>query len=65
MKVRLNQLARDLSDIAFPPVCVSCAGLVEHSDYRHVCIRCAEKFDFVAEPACSVCGHPFYGEMAG
>jgi ComF family protein len=65
MKALLKRVARGLGDVAFPPVCVSCDGLVEAGEYRHVCGKCAEKFDFVEAPACSVCGHPFYGELAG
>lgn len=65
MKTLLKRLAHGVGDVTFPPVCVSCHGLVEHGEYRHVCPDCAEKFDFVAEPACYVCGHPFYGEVIG
>lgn len=65
MKATLGQLTRRLGEVAFPPVCVSCADLVESGGYRHVCAKCAEKFDFVEAPACTVCGHPFYGELAG
>jgi ComF family protein len=65
MKALLGRLARGLGDVTFPPVCVGCAGLVEAGEYRHVCTKCAEKFDFVEAPACTVCGHPFYGELAG
>jgi len=65
MKALLGGLARSLGDVTFPPVCVDCAGLVEAGEYRHVCTKCAEKFDFVEAPACTVCGHPFYGELAG
>ena len=65
MKAMLGPLTRGLGDLAFPPVCVSCAGLVEEGEYRHVCDKCAEKFDFVEAPACLACGHPFYGELAG
>jgi len=65
MKSLIRSLTRGFGDVAFPPVCVSCAGLVEGGDYRHVCAKCAEKLDFVAEPSCYVCGHPFYGELAG
>ena len=61
----LQRLVRGLGDVAFPPVCVACDGLVEAGGYRHVCAKCAEKFDFVEAPACVVCGHPFYGELAG
>lgn len=65
MKTVLKRLVRNLGDVTFPPVCVACDGLVKPGDFRHVCGECAEKFDFVVEPACYVCGHPFYGEMAG
>ena len=65
MKALLGGLTRSLGEVTFPPVCVSCAGLVEAGDYRHVCEKCAEKFDFIEAPACLVCGHPFYGELAG
>jgi ComF family protein len=65
MKAFLGRLTRGLSEVTFPPVCVNCAGLVELGEYRHVCGKCAEKFDFVEAPACMVCGHPFYGELAG
>jgi len=65
VKAILGPLARSLGDVTFPPVCIVCADLVEASDYRHVCAKCAGKFDFVEAPACTVCGHPFYGELAG
>jgi len=65
MKALLGVLTRSLGEVTFPPVCVSCAGLVEAGDYRHVCGKCAEKFEFIEAPACLVCGHPFYGELAG
>jgi ComF family protein len=65
MKALLGGLTRSLGEVTFPPVCVSCAGLVEAGDFRHVCGKCAEKFDFIEAPACLVCGHPFYGELAG
>lgn len=65
MKALLDRVMRGCGDLAFPPVCVACAGLVEAGNYRHVCTKCAEKFDFVEAPACMVCGHPFYGELAG
>lgn len=65
MKTVLKRFVHRMGEVTFPPVCVSCDGLVEHGDYRHVCAGCAEKFDFVEEPACYVCGHPFYGELAG
>jgi ComF family protein len=54
-----------LLDLAFPPGCVSCGRLVEHSGFRHLCAACVGKLDYVEEPACFTCGHPFYGEVGG
>ena len=66
----LAQLARGVGDVVFPPVCVQCRGLVERAGdaaggFRHVCVRCAKRIDYVAPPQCTTCGHPFYGEVAG
>jgi ComF family protein len=65
MRPVLTKAASDLADVIFPPVCVSCGGLVEESGYKHICRRCAAKISFVEDPACSICGHPFFGEMEG
>lgn len=67
-----RQIARGLGDVLFPPVCVHCDGLVERGEktdknaaLRHVCARCEARIEFVEEPCCTTCGHPFYGELAG
>ncbi len=71
-----RHIARAIGDVVFPPVCVHCDGLVERdgnsalgSDappvLRHVCAKCAARIEFVREPCCKTCGHPFYGELAG
>lgn len=65
MKTLVAGIVRGLGDIAFPRSCVSCSGLAEHASYRHLCTRCAEQIEFVEAPACLICGHPFYGELAG
>lgn len=70
MKALLTQLARGLSDVVFPPVCVHCRGLVASEGagpggFRHLCARCVTKIDFVTPPHCATCGHPFYGEVTG
>jgi len=62
---RIAQLAATMRDLVFPPGCVDCGKLVENSGYAHVCAMCGPKLDFVVSPCCSVCGHPFYGEMEG
>ena len=63
-----GQIASGLTGIFFPPVCMQCGGLVGHGEtpgaLRHVCAECAARIEFVREPCCAVCGHPFYGEIA-
>jgi ComF family protein len=56
-------MLQTLSDLLFPPVCVHCRGLVEDSGFRHLCLRCARRIEFIRDPCCPTCGHPFYGEM--
>lgn len=62
----LNALRRtvdDLAELAFPRSCVACAALAENSGYDHLCVRCAAQLNFVQEPACVTCGHPFFGAV--
>lgn len=65
MNPRIAQFGRGLSDVFFPPICVSCRGLVEAGGYRHLCPGCARQIVRVKSPHCLTCGHPFYGEMEG
>lgn len=62
--------ARGLQNLLFPPVCVHCRGLVPDEGgpapaFRHLCPRCVAAIDWVLGPACSCCGHPFYGVVEG
>jgi ComF family protein len=71
MKGVVQNFARGLSDVVFPPTCVHCRALVEPDGtgeahpFRHLCVRCAATLDFVRPPHCSTCGHPFYGIVEG
>lgn len=58
-------LWRTMQDLVFPPVCLSCEGLVEEGQLRHICARCEPLLFRVREPHCASCGHPFFGQMAG
>ncbi|MDF9831958.1 ComF family protein [Ereboglobus sp. PH5-5] len=64
-----GHLVRGLSETLFPPICAHCDGIVGHGEnlgaLRHVCAKCEARIEFVGEPCCSTCGHPFYGELAG
>lgn len=55
---------RAARDLVFPRSCVQCGRAVEEGRLRHVCAPCARQLHLVGDPHCTVCGHPFYGEMA-
>lgn len=67
MKQRLARAAGAVADLVFPRSCIHCGGLPDHQDggIAHLCTKCVEQLDFVNDPCCSTCGHPFYGELAG
>ncbi len=60
-----NRLLLGLADMVFPPVCVSCGGLVEGGRLRHVCVSCEPLIHLVGPPHCTTCGSPFFGEVEG
>jgi ComF family protein len=49
--------------MVFPPVCVSCGGLVEGGRLRHICTTCEPLIHLVDAPHCTTCGSPFFGEV--
>ena len=63
--MRLKSWLEVASDLLFPPVCLSCGGLCEGSELRHVCARCEPLIVRVREPVCTTCGHPFFGDVDG
>jgi len=58
-------LGRAVLDVFFPRCCVDCGAKVEDGSLRHVCPDCARRLFVVAEPHCTTCGHPFFGEGEG
>lgn len=65
MKTFAGNAFSAVADLVFPRGCVACGDVVEEGLYRHVCVRCAKQVEFVQEPCCNVCGHPFYGAVIG
>lgn len=63
----IRELADGLGDVVFPPRCVHCGGLVHPAEgaFRHLCAGCAALVHYVQPPHCTICGHPFFGEMEG
>lgn len=52
-------------DVFFPRSCVDCGDVIEDSDYKYLCQACARELFVVEPPACSTCGFPFFGAVAG
>jgi ComF family protein len=44
-------------DLFFPPQCLSCEALVP--THGTLCLSCWQKMQFIADPICTCCGHPF------
>ena len=62
----LARFARGAGDLVFPPICVGCREATpDGGRFRHLCLACGERIDFVHPPHCTTCGHPFYGEVEG
>ena len=60
-----NKLLNATADLVFPRSCVHCAGIVEGPDFEFLCQHCAAEIFFSTPPACTTCGHPFWGQLAG
>jgi ComF family protein len=63
MQAFLQRLWRDKFDVIFPRGCVHCGGVVDDGEFRYLCPLCAKLLHVVAEPHCTTCGHPFFGEI--
>ncbi len=62
---KTSSVLRTMRDLVFPPSCVSCGGICEDGDLRHVCARFAPLIFRVKEPHCVTCGHPYFGPVGG
>jgi competence protein ComFC len=58
-------LGRFFLDVFFPVSCVHCGGAVEDAGYPHLCRSCARELFLARPPACTTCGFPFMGVLAG
>lgn len=61
----LKPLAKHLLDVFFPRSCVHCGDAVEGSGYQFLCRGCARELMLSKSPACTTCGYPFFGMLAG
>jgi ComF family protein len=62
----MRQTTGLLCDLLFPRSCVECEEPVEmESGYRFICAACSRLLTVVRPPACTTCGFPFFGVLAG
>lgn len=65
MPTPAQKIINAAADLVFPRSCVHCAEIVDQSDYQFLCRSCAREVIFSTPPACSTCGYPFFGQLAG
>lgn len=54
-----------LAEVFFPRSCVHCGDAVEGTDYEFLCRSCSRELFLSKSPACTTCGYPFFGMLAG
>jgi ComF family protein len=55
----LKRLLTGLADIIFPPRCLTCDTIIDHSENLPICPSCFSKIKFIKAPLCVCCGIPF------
>jgi len=65
MKPRVVAALGAMADVVFPRTCIHCGAVPDASPFRHLCARCVVQIDYAKAPACSTCGHPYFGEVIG
>jgi ComF family protein len=61
----LKRLLAGLSDIIFPPRCVTCDAILLHRENLAFCDSCFSKIHFIQSSLCPCCGIPFAGAEGG
>jgi ComF family protein len=63
--MQFKPLVRPFLEVFFPRSCVHCGDAVEKSDYDFLCGACSRELYLSKSPACTTCGFPFFGMLAG
>ena len=50
-------ILRFFINLILPPRCLKCGKVL--SEHNGLCPQCFNKIDFISEPYCYICGHPF------
>lgn len=56
----INEVLNNISDIIFPPQCISCAAILQSLTERVFCSSCREKIKFLTGSLCPICGIIFF-----
>lgn len=56
----INEVLNNISDIIFPPQCISCAAILQPITEKVFCSKCREKIKFLTDSLCPVCGIMFF-----
>lgn len=52
------KIIRDLLDLVYPPLCVSCGEKMHGHGNFFICAACAKKIPYIEKPVCGACGLP-------
>jgi ComF family protein len=61
----LKRILAGLSDIIFPPRCLTCDTILTHHENPPFCGACYSKIHFIQSSLCPCCGIPFAGADGG
>ncbi len=61
----MKRILAGLSDIIFPPRCLTCDAVLEHHEHLPFCGACYSKIHFIQSSLCPRCGIPFAGADGG
>jgi len=61
----LADLFHDISDVFFPPLCISCADVLPDCQDKVFCRECLQNIHYITQCHCPVCGAIFPDSPAG
>jgi len=56
----INEALKYITDIVFPPRCISCAAILQSITEKVFCSACREKIKFLTGSLCPLCGMMFF-----
>jgi ComF family protein len=56
----VDDFLRHITDIIFPPQCISCAAILQPITEKVFCSACREKVNFLTGSLCPICGITFF-----